>query len=214
MSSIRLAIIEDDRRYRDGLVMLFEGTPGFEVVGSFGAMEEALLRALPQPPDVLLCDIHLPGMSGVEGLGRLREKWPEAIAVMLTVFEQDQWLLEALASGAVGYLLKRTPPARLLEAVREAREGGSPMSPEIARKLVALFHQGRVAAAPRQESSLSEREVRLLALLAEGHSYQAAAAALGVSINTVRKHIRSIYEQLQVHTKSAAVSRALKAGLI
>jgi DNA-binding NarL/FixJ family response regulator len=212
---VRLAIVEDDRRFRDALVMLFEGTPGFAVVGVFGSVEEALGRSTPETPDVLLCDIHLPGMSGAEGVGRLRGKWPQAVALMLTVFDDDEWLLRALAHGAVGYLLKRTPPARLLEAVLEARSGGSPMSPEIARKLVREFQREQPSRRPiTAPVTLTDRERQLLALLSEGHSYQEAADVLGVSVNTVRKHIRSIYEKLQVHSSTEAVSQALKAGLI
>lgn len=209
---IKVALIEDDPRFREGLGVLVGGTPGFALVGSFGSVEEALARNLAAPPDVLLLDIHLPGMWGSEGVRPLTEKWPGCLALMLTVFEEEDHVFTSLCNGAAGYLLKRTPPARLLEAVREAHGGGSPMSPEIARKVLHLF---RKMPPPTQiEANLSPQETRLLALIAEGASYQSAGERLYISINTVRRHIRSIYEKLQVHTKSEAVSKAMRAGLI
>jgi len=211
-ATLRVALIEDDRRFREGLGMLLGGTAGFRLVGSFGSVEEALARRGPEPPDVVLCDIHLPGVAGSEGVPRIQAQWPEAAVLMLSAFEEERWVFEALCNGAVGYLLKRTPPVRLLEAVREAHAGGSPMSPEIARKVIGAFR--RVAPSERIDESLTGQESRLLALLAEGASYQGAGDELGISINTVRKHIRSIYEKLQVHSKSEAVAKALKAGLI
>lgn len=211
-AEIRVALIEDDPRFRDGLGVLVGGTPGYRLVGSFGSVEEALARPLAEPPDVLLLDIHLPGMWGSEGVRLLSQKWPGSQTLMLTVFEEEDHVFTSLCNGATGYLLKRTPPARLLEAVREAHGGGSPMTPEIARKVLHLFRKVPVPA--KVEASLSPQELRLLALIAEGASYQAAGDRLFISINTVRRHIRGIYEKLQVHTKSEAVSKAMRAGLI
>lgn len=210
--ALRIALVEDDRRFREGLGLLVDGTPGFRLVGAFGSVEEALLFPFAEPPQVVLLDIHLPGVQGSAGVRALGERWVGAVAIMLTVFEQEDHIFTSLCNGAVGYLLKRTPPAKLLEALREAHEGGSPMSPEIARKVIHLF---RKTPAPVQlEQTLSVQETRLLALIGEGASYQAAGERLFISINTVRKHIRSIYEKLQVHTKSEAVSKALRAGWI
>lgn len=211
-AEIKVALIEDDPRFREGLGVLVGGTPGFRLVGSFGSVEEALARHLAEPPDVFLCDIHLPGVWGSEGVRTLTERWRGAQALMLTVFEEEDHIFTSLCNGAVGYLLKRTPPARLLEAVREAHGGGSPMSPEIARKVLHLFR--KVPPPAKVEATLSPQEQRLLALIAQGASYQAAGDQLCISINTVRRHIRSIYEKLQVHTKSEAVSKAMRAGLI
>lgn len=210
---IKVVLVEDDQRLREGLGMLVDGSPGFRLVGAFNSVEEALARRLGEAPEVLLLDIHLPGVPGSQGVRPLIEKWPGAVALMLTVFEEEDHIFTSLCNGAVGYLLKRTPPARLLEAVREAHGGGSPMSPEIARKVIHLFR--KTPPPPMQlDITLSPQEAKLLALIAEGASYQAAGDRLFISINTVRKHIRSIYEKLQVHTKSEAVKKALQAGLI
>lgn len=211
-TEIRVALVEDDRRLREGMSVLVEMSPGFRLLGAFGSIEEALASRLDPAPEVLLLDIHLPGLQGSEGVVPLSAKWPGAVAVMLTVFEEEDHIFTSLCNGAVGYLLKRTPPARILEAVREAHGGGSPMSPEIARKVIHLFR--KTPAPVRLDVTLSPQETRLLALIAEGASYQAAGDKLFVSINTVRKHIRSIYEKLQVHTKSEAVNKAMRAGMI
>jgi DNA-binding NarL/FixJ family response regulator len=209
---IRVAIVEDDRIAREGLRMLVDGTPGYRCDAAFGSLEAALAARGGEPPDVVLLDIKLPGRLGSEGVGALRERWPRAVVLMLTASTDEDKVFESLCNGAVGYLLKSTPPARILEAVHEARDGGAPMSPEIARKVVELFrrHPPPVAL----EESLTPQEIHLLRLIAEGCSYQTAADQLGISINTVRNYIRNIYEKLQVHTKSAAVSKAMRAGLL
>jgi DNA-binding NarL/FixJ family response regulator len=210
---IQVGIIEDDRLLRESLRSLIDGSPGFRVALVTGSVEEALRRRGEAAPDVLLLDIHLPGMPGSEGARVLQEDWPRTVILMYTVYEEDAHIFDSLCNGARGYLLKRTPPARLLEAIREAHEGGSPMSPSIARKVVALFRQTAVRPEPGLDG-LSPQETRLLALLSNGRSYGEAAAALAVTINTVRSHIRSIYEKLNVHTKAEAVAKALRSGLI
>jgi DNA-binding NarL/FixJ family response regulator len=209
--TLRVAIVEDDRATRDGLALLIDGTPGYRCRETFRSVEEAL-RARTPAPDVVLLDIHLPGVPGSQGVKALQERHPGAVILMLTVYEEQDLVFESICNGAGGYLLKKTPPARLLEAIREAHQGGAPMSPEIARKVIHAFR--RVAPAPPPEHGLTEQEVRLLALLADGTSYQGCAVALGISINTVRNHIRSVYDKLHVHSKSAAVSKALKSGLL
>jgi len=209
---LRVALVEDDFRMREALRMLLDGTPGFEVVGAFGSVEEALHRPVSKHPDVVLLDVNLPGLSGDEGVGPLRDHFGDPVVLMLTVLEDEDRIFRSLCNGASGYVLKKTPPARLLEQIGEARAGGAPMSPEIAAKVVRLFRT--VAPQPRVGPALTPAELRLLALLAEGHSYQRAASELQVSVNTVRNHVRSIYDKLQVHSKSEAVSRALRSGLI
>lgn len=210
--TIRVMIVEDDRVTRDGLRLLVDGTPGYRCTQVFGSLEQASAGRPGEPPNVILVDIQLPGMPGSRGVGTLRERWPDAAVLMLTAFDDEDKIFESLCNGATGYLLKRTPPARLLEAVREARDGGAPMSPEIARKVVELFRRTVPPAA--LDEALTKQEVQLLRLLAEGCSYQTAGGQLGVSINTVRNYIRNVYEKLQVHTKSAAVSKAMRAGLL
>jgi DNA-binding NarL/FixJ family response regulator len=160
----------------------------------------------------MLLDIQLPGLPGSEGVVRFRERWPGMQILMLSVYAERQKVFESICNGASGYLLKTTPPQKVLEAVRDVHSGGSPMSPEIARQVVTLFQ--RVAPPQKTDQRLSAQELRRVRLLADGHSYQATARELGVSVNTVRNYIRSIYEKLHVHSKSAAVSKAIRAGLI
>lgn len=210
--TIPVAVVEDDHRFRGLLEMLLDTSPGFELAMGAGSVEEALRLQPDQLPAVVLLDVHLPGMSGIEGVAHIRERFPEAVVLMLTVFEDEDRIFEALCNGAGGYLLKKTPPARLLEYVSEAATGGAPMSPEIAAKVVRLF-----ARLPRRiaiDETLTIQETRFLALLAEGHSYGSAARELGVTINTVRNYVRAIYDKLHVHSKSEAVSKAMRAGLI
>jgi DNA-binding NarL/FixJ family response regulator len=210
--SIGVAIVEDDDPLREALGALVAGTPGFRLTGSFGSAEAAFEPLAAEPPDVLLLDIHLPGMLGSQAVGKLRPRLPATQILMLTVYAEQDRVFESICNGACGYLLKKTPPARLLEAIREAHEGGAPMSPEIARKVVTLFRATHGPASPAER--LTPAEVRLLRLLAEGHSYQSAGAQLRITANTVRNYIRSIYEKLHVHSKSEAVAKALRRGLI
>lgn len=155
-----------------------------------------------------MLDIGLPGMSGLEGIRILHERQPQWLLVMLTVFDDDARIFQALCAGAAGYLLKKTPPDRLLEALREVVAGGAPMSPEVARRVVHLFRKFQ---APAQSShELTAHETRILKLLVEGHNYKTAAIELGVSVNTISFHVRSIYTKLQVHSKSEAVAKALR----
>jgi DNA-binding NarL/FixJ family response regulator len=209
---IAVGIVEDEPRLREGLGILIGGTPGYRLTGTHASVEEALDAFVAGAPDVLLLDIHLPGMLGSEGVRHLRDRWPRLQVLMLTVFAEEEKVFESICNGACGYLLKKTPPSRLLEAIREAHEGGSPMSPEIARKVVTLFQRTREPIDP--DERLTPHEVRLLRMLAEGHSYQSAGSQLGVSINTVRNYIRSIYSKLHVHSKSEAVTKALRGRLI
>jgi DNA-binding NarL/FixJ family response regulator len=207
-----VAIIEDDRRIRDGLGTLINGTSGYRCPLMFRSMEEALARTWSEVPDVALVDIGLPGMSGIEGLARLRERYPTVALLMLTVYEDDDRIFEALCAGASGYLLKKTPPNKLLECLVEVLRGGAPMSPEVARRVLRLFREIRPPA--RVEYDLTPHELRLLKLLVEGHNYQSAAAELGVSFSTINFHMQNIYGKLQVHSKSEAVAKALRQRLV
>ena len=209
---IRVTVIEDQPDLRDGLALLINGSEDCRCTQAFGSMEEALLETDPEPPDVVLLDIGLPGMSGIEGVRMLKQRYPQLLVLMLTVYGDDQRIFEAMCAGACGYLLKTTPPDRLLDCLREVVAGGAPMSPEVARRVIELFRQFH----PPQHAScnLSPQETRLLRLLGEGHHYKTAATELGISVHTVRFHLRSIYSKLEVHSKSEAVAKALREGLI
>jgi DNA-binding NarL/FixJ family response regulator len=211
-SVIRVVIIEDHEEIRQGLKMLIDGSPGYRSTAEFESMEEALANLGKEIPEVALVDIGLPGMSGIEGARLLKQRYPSIQVLMLTVYDDDERIFEAICSGACGYMLKTTPPARLLEALKEVVHGGAPMSPEVARRVIALFRQLRPP--EHAEYHLTPHEVRLLKLLVDGHNNRTAAAELGVSVNTVRFHLRSVYEKLHVHSKSEAVAKALRGGII
>ena len=206
MPQIRVALVEDQARTREALAALIGGSPGFEVTGQYCSMEDAIAGTGASPPDVFLADIGLPGMSGIEGVRLLHQRFPGLSILMLTVHGDDDSIFAAVCAGACGYLLKETEPARLLQAIREVHSGGAPMSPEIARKVVVAFRDARPA--PQPEDELSPRQVDILQLLAEGHSYKTCADALDLSIDTVRFHVRRIYERLHVHSRSEAVWKA------
>jgi len=211
-AAIRVVIVEDDRATREGLRLLIDGTPGYHCVATFRSVEETLHTIAQHVPDVLLLDIHLPGMLGSDGVRLLKEKCPAIEILMLTIYAEQDLVFESICNGAGGYLLKKTPPAKLLEAISEAFHGGSPMSPEIARKVVTLFQ--KTGPPEKLDEELTPQEVRLLKLLSQGYSYQGTADRLHISVNTVRDYIRSIYDKLHVHSKSEAVSKALRSRLI
>jgi DNA-binding NarL/FixJ family response regulator len=210
--TLKVAIIEDQRETREGLATLIDATAGFQMVGAWRSMEEALSRLDGTAPDVVLADIGLPGMSGIDGVRHLKSRWPAVEIVVLTIYDDNDNVFEAICAGASGYLLKDLPPARLLYAIREAAGGGAPMSPGIARKVVKMFQ----TSVPRKtdDAGLTGRELEVLQLLAEGHSYKTAADALFVSLDTLRFHVRNIYEKLHVHSKSDAVLKAVRSGLV
>jgi DNA-binding NarL/FixJ family response regulator len=211
-SPIDVAIVEDQQEYCEGLASLIDGSAGYRCKKRFSTMEDALAAFSRDLPDVALLDIGLPGMSGIEGVRILKERNPNLPVLMLTVYNDDERIFEAMCAGACGYLLKKTPKARILDCIREVLDGGAPMSPEVARRVVALFRQFR----PPHDASyqLTAQESRLLALLGDGHQYKTAAGEMGITINTVSSHMRHIYEKLQVHSKSEAVAKAFRQGLI
>jgi len=209
---ILAAIVEDQREIREGLSLLIGETPGFRCTGSYRSMEDALAGIPAAIPQVVLVDIGLPGISGIEGIKLLKERHPDLNLLVLTVYDDDDRIFEALCAGASGYLLKKTPPDKLIEGLREAVAGGSPISPEIARRVIELFR--RVHIPKKADHGLTPHELRVLNLLVEGHNYKTAAAQLKVSVNTVAFHIKRIYDKLQVHSKSEAVAKALRDGLL
>jgi DNA-binding NarL/FixJ family response regulator len=209
---IKVAIIEDRREIREGLAMLISGTEGFRCTGAYRSMEEALDKIGFDMPDVVLNDIGLPGMSGIDGIKLLKERHPDLFILMLTVYDDDERIFDAMCAGASGYLLKKTPPARLLESLKEAVAGGAPMSPEVARRVISLFREIRPP--ERADYDLTPHETRLLKLFVDGHNYKTAAAELGVTVHTVSFHLRNIYDKLQVHSKSEAVAKAIQNRLV
>jgi DNA-binding NarL/FixJ family response regulator len=211
-SVTKVAVIEDHREYREYLTALLNGSQGFHCVGSFRSMEEALHRIPGDLPGAVLVDIGLPGMDGVEGMRLLKERYPEMKLLILTVYEDDERIFAALCAGASGYLLKKTAPARLLEGLQEAIAGGAPLSPEVARRVIKLFHEVRPP--EHADYHLTPHELRILKLLAEGHNYATAAAELRVTPSTVNFHLQNTYNKLQVHSKTEAVAKALRHHLI
>ena len=208
----RVAVVEDERELREGLRVLLDFTPNFTCVGGFGSMEEALRRIDGSGVDLILTDIGLPRMSGIEGTRILREKFADLPIVVLTVHGEDDKIFQALCAGASGYLLKDTPPARIIEAMKEVLDGGAPMSPDVARRVVSLF---RTFAPPSgADYYLTEQETRILRMLVDGHHYKTAAYELGISTSTVSFHLKNIYEKLQVHSKTEAVAKALREKII
>jgi DNA-binding NarL/FixJ family response regulator len=211
-STIRVAVIEDHREFREYLSALVGGAEGFRCTGSYRSMEEALDRIGSDVPDAVLVDIGLPGMSGVDGVRLLKERHPQLVLLMQTVYDDDERIFDALCAGASGYLLKNTQPARLLEGLKEAVSGGAPMSPEVAGRVIRLFREIRPP--ERADYDLTPHEIRILKLLVEGHNYKTAAAELKVTPSTINFHLQKIYEKLQVHSKSEAVAKALRNRLV
>lgn len=209
---MRVVIIEDLREIREGLTALINGTSGYNCVASYGMMETALARIENDHPDIILTDLGLPGMSGIEGIERLRRIFPETPIIALTIYDNDNNIFNALCNGANGYLLKNTPPARLLEALQEAFMGGSPMSPQIAARVVKLFREFRPPELANYH--LTPQETELLKLLIEGHHKKTAAKEMNISFHTVSFHLKNIYEKLQVHSKTEAVAKALREKII
>ena len=209
---IRVAIVEDQREVREGLALLIGRTEGYQSRGVFGSVEEAMPQLRGACPDVVLIDIGLPGMSGIDGIRLMKGICPLTQFLVLTVYDDDRRIFDAMCAGACGYLLKKTAPPRILQALREVHSGGAPMSPEVARRVIALFRQVRPP--ELAEYTLTTQETRVLRLLGEGHHYKTAAAELGISVNTLSFHVRSIYDKLQVHSKSEAVAKALRDGVL
>lgn len=206
--TISVSIVEDDAGVRATLAKLIDGSPGFRCVSQHPTAEHALQEIPKANPDVVLMDINLPGLSGVDCVRRLKPLLPETQVIMLTVYQNTEHIFNALAAGATGYLLKQTPPVELLAAIRDVHGGGSPMSSHIARKIVQSFQ--RPAPAARAEThSLSPREAEVLDLLAKGYLYKEIADKTGLTYATVHTHIRHIYEKLHVRSRAQAVARHL-----
>ena len=198
--------MEDDKEIREGMAFLLNKTPEFVCVNSYATAEAALIGIPSDDPDVVLMDINLPAMSGVECVRQLTAGCPNLIVLMLTVYEDTDTIFKSLTAGASGYLLKRTSPPELLDAIRQAHSGSSPMSGHIARKVVQYFHR---PPSPKPMEELSPREQEVLEHLAQGYFYKEIAERLGISIDTVRKHLGRVYQKLHVNSRTEAVVKYL-----
>lgn len=206
---IRTIIYEDNASLRGALAALIGGTEGFELCGAFESCDRVVEDAGALHPDVVLMDIDLLGtMNGIEGVARLKNAFPHIEALMLTIFDDDERVMNAILAGANGYLLKKTPPAKILEAIKETLEGGAPMSPPIARRALQLFSVTQKKPHQLELDTLTEREMAVLRTLAKGFSYKMVAAELQISIETVRSHVKRVYEKLHVHSVSEAIAKA------
>lgn len=211
---INVVIVEDNNVIREGLAALVNGTTGYSCVGTFSNCEDFLSKLGTLQPDVVLMDIGLPGMNGIEGVKLAVQKNPDINILMLTVYEDSEKVFDALCAGACGYLVKKTPPAKLLEAIKDVYEGGSPMSSNVAREVITAFKESKSIDQNNSGYELSEREKSVLSLLADGYNYQEIANSLFISVDTVRHHIRNIYKKLHVHSQSEAVAKAIRKKII
>ena len=210
---IKIIIVEDNKTIREGLTVLINATDGLKCVKNYGNCEDMLEDLMQVNPDLILMDIGLPGISGIEGIKKAKLILPDILILILSVYEDDDNIFDALCAGACGYLIKKTPPARLIEAINEAYSGGSPMSANIARKVVSYFNKN-VHRSNNSDINLSQREKEILTNLSKGNSYKIIADTVCISLDTVRYHIRNIYKKLHVHSQSAAVAKALRKGWI
>ncbi len=210
---IRITIFEDNETRRDGLKLLLDSSPGFECSGAFENCAHLMQDISMTKPDVILMDIEMPGINGIEAVKRIKEEHPTLPVMMQTVFDHDEKVFQSILAGATGYMLKKTPPVRLLEGIKEIYEGGAPMTPEIAMKVLQFFkHQE----AEKYNSAylLTEKEKVILSALVEGMSYKMIAAKIDISYHTVNFHIRNIYQKLHVHSVSEAVAKAIKENIV
>ncbi|OGU45177.1 MAG: DNA-binding response regulator [Ignavibacteria bacterium GWB2_36_8] len=218
---LKVVVVEDNASIREGLKILIDGTEGYSCVSVFSDSETMLKNIAKINPDVLLMDLGLPGMGGIEGIKKVKSLLPDLTILVLTVYEENDLVFEAICAGASGYLVKKTPPSKLLEAIKEAYEGGSPMSSHIARKVIDFFSQRdgflqtkKTVSPPKNDYTLTPREKEILSGLVEGHNFKSIADSLFISIETVRYHFRNIYKKLHVHSQSEAVAKAIKEGII
>ena len=209
---IKVLIYEDNPQLREGLTMLINGSEGFEVLASFKNCNNVLLEIKTYKPDVILMDIDMPGTNGIEGLKQIRLVDNDTKILMLTVFDDNKNVFEAISNGANGYVLKKTPPARLLEYIQEANTGGAPMTSSIATQVLKMF--SALNNEKGEDYNLSDREKQVLSLLVNGYSYKMISAEMFIAIDTVRSHIKKIYEKLHVNSKSEAVAKAFKDKIV
>jgi DNA-binding NarL/FixJ family response regulator len=209
---IKVLIYEDNPQLREGLTMLINGSDGFEVIAAFKNCNNVISEVNTYKPDVILMDIDMPGTNGIEGLKQIRLVNTDVKILMLTVFDDNKNVFEAISSGANGYVLKKAPPAKLLEYIQEAQSGGAPMTSSIATQVLKMF--SNIHNDKGENYNLSEREKQVLYLLVNGYSYKMISAEMFIAIDTVRSHIKKIYDKLQVNSKSEAVAKAFKDRIV
>jgi len=212
MTSIKVALCEDNKVFRESLEQFINDTPGFEVVASYSSAESILEGIDLYGPEIILMDIDMPGINGIKATGLIKAKFPDVNVLILTVYEDDQKIFDAILAGATGYLLKKTAPEKILESIRELKEGGASMSASIVKKVISYFN--RKESANQNDYTLSQRELVILKCLVNGDSYKMIADHCAISIGTVRTHISNIYKKLHINSKSEAVAKALKEKLV
>src|SRR4030095_8669033 len=210
--NIKVAIFEDNKSLRQGLYQLINGSEGFACVGAFEDCLNILQDIEVSKPDVVLMDIQMPGINGIEAVRILHEKYPDVRILMQTIFEESEKIFQSILAGASGYILKNTSPSRILDFIKETYEGGAPMSPSVATKVLKMVGQQPVE--KLNSFNLSDREKEILSCLVKGMSYKLIASACFISIDTVRGHIRNIYDKLHVHSKGEAVATAIKSRIV
>ena len=211
---VRVVLYEDNPDLRDSLCVLLRGSAGIELLGAFPNCEHIQQQMRELSPNLVLMDIDMPIANGISGLRTVKRHFPAINVLMLTVFEDNEYIFDAICAGAIGYLLKKTPPSRLVEAIHEAQEGGAPMTSSVARKVLQMFPPAPAKTDTDQSHNLTEREREILALLVKGNSYKMIAASCGISLDTVRSHIKKIYEKLHVHSQTEAVAKAIHQRLV
>jgi DNA-binding NarL/FixJ family response regulator len=205
--NIKVALFEDNSLLRDSLFQLINGSEGFVCTGAFGDCADLMRKVESANPDVILMDIDLPGMNGIEAVGKINEKHPEIMVIMQTVFDDNERIFQSITAGASGYLLKNTSPLRILESIREAATGGAPMTPSIAYKILEVFRDRKPALPTKEQSQLNERQKEILECIFNGMSYKLIAEKLFISADTVRYHVKNIYEILHVHSRDELISK-------
>ena len=210
---IKVTIFEDNQSLRIGLYQLINGTDGYVCVGAFENCSQLLKNIKDTSPDIVLMDIEMPGVNGIEAVGILKKKHPEIRILMQTIFQDNDKIFQSILAGAEGYILKNTSPARMLEAIKEIYEGGAPMSPSVATKVLKMIHS-QPAAPVKNDFHLTDREIGVLHCLVKGMSYKLIGDHLQISIDTVRAHIRNIYDKLHVNSKGEAIVKALKDNIV
>ena len=213
MSTIKVVIFEDNTNLRRGLTTLINGSTGFECAGAFGNCDNLIKNISETNPDVVLMDIEMPGMNGIDAVKLLKSQFPQVKVLMETIFEDDEKVFYSICNGAEGYILKNTPPSLILEAIQEIYDGGAPMTPSIASKVLAMFKK-QTAFEKDESYNLTDREMEILKYLTVGMSYRLIAENCFISIDTVSTHVKNIYKKLQVHSKTEAVAKAIKKNIV